>query len=615
MNSISATLLFIGIATNFFLKDTFKQFQLISVIKSLQNKELEIRKNEKDFLAYEISNENFHRNGKSQYLDNIQILLQKIKIELKELNESRTIKQLNLTEEINQTNAFFILYEEQLNKMVGIIMQKGFKDFGWEGEMREKIHDVESALSQIQNPDYMISMLLLRRHEKDYLLRKDLKYRDSFNSVYMKFVNEIERRNRENERNLIPLLTQYHDIFYKVIESDVLLGIDNENGLRYQINNTVAEIEERLLTISSGIDKTSNKKINRIVLNLFLFIGLSSLLIVYILVRTSQHIVRSLSNLRHYITRLGKGELPDEIPIYNNDEIAHMKSSINELTKNLKNTKEFAEAVGNGNFEMEVNVFGNQGDLGSALVEMRQKLLQVSDEREKQKKEADERLWANEGFNQFHTLLTSNYSQNNDYYYGIISKLVNYLRANQGTFFITESKDDETVLMHKATFAYDRRRLNDKYLKIGEGLIGAVAYEKQSQYFTQLPPNYITLTSGLGEATPGYLIIVPCLSDNELMGIIEIASFNPIKPYEILFIERVAYDLASTIRKIRIEETTNELLRKTQIQAQELSEKEEEMRQNLEELKATQEVLEVRENELLREIDFLKNEKQSSLQN
>ncbi|HCC29967.1 MAG TPA: hypothetical protein DEQ03_07935, partial [Marinilabiliales bacterium] len=72
--------------------------------------------------------------------------------------------------------------------------------------------------------------------------------------------------------------------------------------------------------------------------------------------------------------------------------------------------------------------------------------------------------------------------------------------------------------------------------------------------------------------------------------------------------ERVAVDVASNIKKKQIEETTRDLLYKTQIQAKELAEKEEEMRQNFEELQATQEVLENRENELNREIEFLKQE-------
>ncbi|HBY53492.1 MAG TPA: hypothetical protein DEH15_13750 [Marinilabiliales bacterium] len=138
--------------------------------------------------------------------------------------------------------------------------------------------------------------------------------------------------------------------------------------------------------------------------------------------------------------------------------------------------------------------------------------------------------------------------------------------------------------------------------------MGAVAFEKQTLYMTQLPANYINITSGLGDASPTNLVIVPCMVEDELLGIIELASFTIFEPFHIEFLERVAVDVASNIKKKQIEETTRDLLYKTQIQAKELAEKEEEMRQNFEELQATQEVLENRENELNREIEFLKQE-------
>jgi hypothetical protein len=285
-----------------------------------------------------------------------------------------------------------------------------------------------------------------------------------------------------------------------------------------------------------------------------------------------------------------------------------MKESINLLTYNLKNTKEFAEAVGNGNFEKEINVFGNEGDLGSALLDMRQKLLQIAKERENQLKEAEQRNWANQGFNQVHGILTSEQDEEESFYYQIISKLTKYLGANQGTIFVLADRFGEAVLIQKGTYAFDRRKINQKEIKIGEGIVGAVAFEKQTTYHTHLPKDYINITSGLGDAPPSFLLIVPCLNDDQLLGIIEIASFFPIEDYKIKFVEQVASDIANNIRRINVNETTRTLLVKTQEQARELSEKEEAMRQNLEELKATQEAMQARERELLIQIEHLEKQ-------
>ncbi|MCK9208119.1 MAG: HAMP domain-containing protein, partial [Salinivirgaceae bacterium] len=559
------------------------------------------------FLAYEVGNLDFHRTTSSKLLDEITANLSVIQQRLDEMADHNTINSLQLNDQLEETKQEFEQYQLLLEKMVSLLLVKGFKDFGIEGKMRDQIHGVETELIKLDKPQLSVLMLTLRRHEKDYLLRKDLGYREKFGAEYLKFIQLLEKGN-DNEQALIPHVKQYHELFLQLIQTDIQLGLAQDNGLRFQMGKTIETIESNLASITKSVEKASKKNINRIVWNLFILIAFSSLVIIYLFVRISRHIIRSISDIRAHVARLGHGELPDEIPIYNNDEIAHMKGSINELTKNLKNTRDFAEAVGNGNFEKSVDVFGNEGDLGKALVEMRQKLLQVSGDRERQMKESEHRLWANEGFSQLHAILGSNQQNNEDYYYRIISKMVLYLKANQGTIMVLEERNGDKLLVQKGVYAYDRNRINEKELKIGEGLIGAVAFEKQTLYMTQLPINYINITSGLGDAPPTNLVIVPCMVEDELLGIIELASFTIFEPFHIEFLERVAVDVASNIKKKQIEETTRDLLYKTQIQAKELAEKEEEMRQNLEELQATQEVLENRENELNREIEFLKQE-------
>jgi HAMP domain-containing protein len=604
---ITLVLLIMGGLTNYLVQDSFLQHRLIATIHDVQNKELLVRKSEKDFLAYEVGNLDFHRSANSVLLDNIKTTLAEIQQRLDEIESHKTINSLQLNDELKRTKIEFEQYQLLLNKMVNLILVKGFKDYGIEGAMRDQIHWVETELKQIDKPQYSVLMLTLRRHEKDYLLRKDLAYRDKFANEYKKFIQLLENGNNK-EQELIPHIIKYQELFLELIKVDIQLGLSQENGLMYQIGKTIETIESNLDSITKSVEKASNKNINRIAWNLFILITFSSVVIIYLLIRISRHIVRSISDIKTHVSRLGHGELPEEIPIYNNDEIAEMKTSINVLTKNLKNTRDFAEAVGNGNFEKSVDVFGNEGVLGKALVEMRQKLLQVSGEREKQMKESEHRLWANEGFSQLHAILGSNRQNDEDYYYRIISKLVLYLKANQGTVMVLEERDTEKMLVQKGVYAYDRKRLNEKELKIGEGLIGAVAFEKQTLYMTHLPENYINISSGLGDAPPKNLVIVPCLIEDELLGVIELASFSTFEPYQIEFLERVAIDVASNIKKKQIEETTRDLLYQTQMQASALAEKEEEMRQNLEELQTTQEILEKRENELTIEIENLKYE-------
>lgn len=113
--------------------------------------------------------------------------------------------------------------------------------------------------------------------------------------------------------------------------------------------------------------------------------------------------------------------------------------------------------------------------------------------------------------------------------------------------------------------------------------------EKKTIYMTDVPQNYIRITSGLGGSNPDCLLIVPLKVEEEVLGIIEIASFNSFEKHEIEFVEKIGQNIASTLASARVSERTNQLLDQTQQQAEEMAAQEEEMRQNMEELQATQE--------------------------
>ena len=112
---------------------------------------------------------------------------------------------------------------------------------------------------------------------------------------------------------------------------------------------------------------------------------------------------------------------------------------------------------------------------------------------------------------------------------------------------------------------------------------------------TDIPDNYMNVTSGLGESNPRSLLIVPLKANDEIFGVIEMASFQPFHEYEIGFVEKIAESIALTISTVRTNIQTAKLLRETQIQAEKMSQQEEELRQNLEEMQATQEESERRE--------------------
>jgi PAS domain S-box-containing protein len=173
----------------------------------------------------------------------------------------------------------------------------------------------------------------------------------------------------------------------------------------------------------------------------------------------------------------------------------------------------------------------------------------------------------------------------------IISSLVKYLKANQGALYIIDDSttEDEQTMSMKACYAWDKKKfINQKIFK-GEGLSGQSWQEGDTVYLTDVPQNYVRITSGLGDANPTSVLIVPLKVNDQIFGIVEIASFSSFQEFEIEFVQKIAESIASTISTVKINARTHKLLEESQEMTVQMRAQEEEMRQNMEELQATQE--------------------------
>lgn len=360
------------------------------------------------------------------------------------------------------------------------------------------------------------------------------------------------------------------------------------------------------LIFEAGIDlKYQSDKI-KVYNSLFALLAFFvALVIIFAIARTISNPLRKLEVLAQ---KLSRGELPDHIPVLNNDEVGKMATALNALVEGLRKTSAFALEMGKENFTSEFRPLSDNDVLGNALLNMRKSLQVAKKEEGKRKIEDQERRWTTEGLAQFGEILRRHTENINLLSKDIISSLIKYLNANQGGIFILNDIDENDIHLELiAAYAYNREKFINKRINLGEGLVGGVAIERYTIYMTDLPEEYIEIESGLGDANPKSLLIVPLKLENEMLGVIEIASFNEFKPYEIQLVERIGESIASTLSTTKINTRTAELLEQSRISEQEMQEQEEEMRQNMEEIISSQEDALARENELKIEVEDLEN--------
>lgn len=176
----------------------------------------------------------------------------------------------------------------------------------------------------------------------------------------------------------------------------------------------------------------------------------------------------------------------------------------------------------------------------------------------------------------------------------IIDQLCKYLKAQIGVIYILENGE----LHLSGSYAYQIRKQNTTVIKIGEGMIGQAAHEKQTIIFTEVPDDYIKINSGLGNVAPKNIIIIPLLQDGILKGVIEIGTVNEISQLDMSFLDMICENIAIVINAAQSKDKLKELLEETQRQAEELEVQQEELRQTNEELHEKTDLLESSEAEL-----------------
>ena len=168
----------------------------------------------------------------------------------------------------------------------------------------------------------------------------------------------------------------------------------------------------------------------------------------------------------------------------------------------------------------------------------------------------------------------------------IMSELTPLVGAGYGAFFLAmDEEGEEPAVQLISSYGYKTRKKVSNRYKLGESLVGQAALERQSILITEPPEDYVKVASGLGEGAPRNIIVMPVLFEDQVMAVVELASFHPFGEVQRGFLDQLGETIGIVINTIQATMRTEELLRQSQTLTLELQERSEELQSQQEELK------------------------------
>ncbi|HYW94010.1 MAG TPA: PAS domain S-box protein [Bacteroidales bacterium] len=384
-----------------------------------------------------------------------------------------------------------------------------------------------------------------------------------------------------------------------LISIDQKLGYFHHTGLTADLQLYSGQIHDNLNDLYTGYQTASMAKSRRLswsLLYIFLFAGTALLLLLYYFSRSAMH---AFSTIRASLRSLGRGKIPEKMSGIHEVEFADIAEQINTYADSLKAKIEYSRIIGESNPEDGSFRFPQDDALGVALNNLAGKLAEAREEDRLHQSEEEKRRWTSEGLALFGDIFRTHNENVRELAFSVLQNLVSYVGASLGNLYIRPDDDREPpVYRMAASFAYDRRKYLEKDIFPGEGLVGTCIIEKEPIFLTDIPETYIEISSGFGEAPPRCLLLVPLKIDDDVFGVIEIASFRILKAFEISFAEQLGESIASTLATVRINEKTTRLLQQSREQAQEMALQEEKMRTNMQALERAQEESQQKESEM-----------------
>ncbi|MEN8118905.1 MAG: GAF domain-containing protein [Bacteroidota bacterium] len=522
--------------------------KVVTELYSLKSDILSLEKTQTNFLDKESLDELLFSTDKNTNTENFKQRFEIAQNKIKELSlankKDATLNILysSLNEDLlklRSENKLFLKYiKEAGNEHTGIYSHLLIA----ENNFQKKLTNT-TGLSNIQ-----VHFNQIKVYRKVFYLYNDIQILNISNNHIDALLKELSRK-KGNSNNyyylrLIDGLQEYKQVFNLFARKLMQIGIRKGDGIRQNLATNYQKIDNRIV---EAIDQVELKQTKGNIFTLFIIVFLILLSISINIIfhfQTAKRVKLFLKESEQYFSSLIKGNLvkaPDEVP---NDDYIELQKQMNFFSEKLDLSSKMMAAL----IKAESEPFTKKSYKNAIFPEINILNKHIENLNKQLKTETNETYinkWIRKGLASFSEVLRQNFEKPQVHAKEILSNLVDYLNIPMGAIYLPATgKDNSFDLV--ASIAFGKQKHYQRPVIKGEGIIGTAVEEKKIINITDIPEDYFKISSGFGEAKPKNIIVLPIKLENKVYGIIELASLNKFKKFELEFINELSKYLGAS---------------------------------------------------------------------
>jgi methyl-accepting chemotaxis protein len=336
MFSTLAVITFLLICVTWLLSSGLDQYSEIKqtedIVKNLKTDLLQMRRNEKDFLSRnQLSTVDKFNSNYSRMNEELQTLVNSLDGSTFDTSFIKTLK----TSLGEYSELFFAIVSKK--KTIGLDPKSGLY-----GNLRTAVHNLEAALDASDSFELKSDMLMLRRHEKDFMLRRDLTYIDKFDKQVIGFLDKLQKSNLpQPEIELAKSKTDnYVQDFHALVEAEKTIGLSDKDGMMGTMRDVTHSLEANLNDFIETVDEQMLRQESQVKRTLYASIIALIIFVVAVLYWLTISISRRIQSATFNMKQIAMvdGDLTRRMDESGRDEIAELGNAFNIFTKKIHDT-------------------------------------------------------------------------------------------------------------------------------------------------------------------------------------------------------------------------------------------------------------------------------------